>query len=159
MRSEGTAQELEKRRFQAIRLLRMGYGPSEVARILEVTRRIVQRWKARFRAGGEKALRAKPVPGAAPKLSCRQKRQLVQALLAGAPAHGFVTELWTGQRVAALIRSKFGVGYHPRYIPRLLRSLDWSSQRPELRAYERDEQAIRHWIEHDWRRIKKSPAV
>lgn len=140
MRPEGTAQDLQKRRFHAIRLLEMGYGPSEVARILQVTRRMVQRWNARFRVRGEKALRAKPPPGAEPKLSPRQKRRLVRALLKGATAHGFSTELWTSRRVVTLMRSKFGVDYHPHYIPRLLRSLDWSPQRPELRAYERDEE-------------------
>lgn len=31
-------------------------------------------------------------------------------------------------------------------------------QKPERRALERDEEAIRHWIEHDWPRIKRRAA-
>lgn len=157
MRPEGSPHELEARRLQAIRLLEMGYGATEVAKILQATRSTVQHWKSRFRVHGQKALLAKPAPGALPKLAPKHKRQLVRVLLKGAQAHGFATDLWTSRRVARIVHSQFGVTYHLCYIPRLLRSLDWSPQRPERRAYERDEEAIRHWIGYDWPRIKKSP--
>jgi transposase len=51
----------------------------------------------------------------------------------------------------------FDVQYHPDYVPRLLRKLGWSPQKPIQRARERDETAIVHWIREDWPRIKKEP--
>jgi hypothetical protein len=39
---------------------------------------------------------------------------------------------------------------------RLLRGrLGWSVQRPQRQAKERDEEAIQHWVAHEWPRIKK----
>jgi transposase len=54
-----------------------------------------------------------------------------------------------------VIAGRFGVRYHVDHVPRLMRRLGFSPQRPERRARERDEDAIRAWIERDWRRIKK----
>ena len=52
MRPSGTPQELEQRRLRAVRLLREGFAPVEVARQIGVDRRSVRRWKAAARKGG-----------------------------------------------------------------------------------------------------------
>jgi transposase len=157
MRPKGSTEELEKRRFEAVRLLKDGYGPTELSRILRVDRRSIQRWHRRFRTSGPNALIGKPHPGRHPRLSMGQRRRLVDLLLEGPKANGFCTDLWSGPRVAQLIRRTFGVRYHPGHLPRLLRSLGWSPQRPERKAYERDERAVNRWLRYDWVRIKKSP--
>jgi transposase len=59
--------------------------------------------------------------------------------------------------VAALIEREFGVSYHVDHVWKVLRRLGWSCQKPERRARERDEAAIRRWRESDWPRIKKEP--
>jgi len=81
----------------------------------------------------------------------------VRRLLSGATAQGFTTDLWTCPRIALLIERQFNVGYHVDHIPRLMRSLGFSAQKPERQARERDEAAIRDWIARDWKRIKKRP--
>jgi transposase len=88
-------------------------------------------------------------------LSPNQKRQLEKILLRGSLAAGYSSELWTCPRVAEVIRREFGVKYHADHVWRLLRGLNWSCQKPERRARERDEKAIRRWRERDWPRIKK----
>jgi transposase len=40
-------------------------------------------------------------------------------------------------------------------VPRLLRALGWTPQKPARRSLERDEAAIRRWIKQDWPRVKK----
>lgn len=157
MRPNGSPEELEKRRFRAIALLKEGYPPVEVARMIGVDRRSVRRWKASFRHGGIKSLKAKTAPGRPPKLHNKQKQQLARALMKGAKAAGFSTDLWTCPRVMQLIRKKFGVPYHVDHIGRLLRSLGFSPQKPQRRAAERDEKEIQRWIKQDWPRIKKKP--
>jgi transposase len=77
-----------------------------------------------------------------------------QALLRGAEAHGFDTELWTLPRVAEVIWRLTGVSYHPGHVWWLLRRHRWSPQRPARRASERDEAAIACWRAEDWPRIK-----
>ena len=80
-------------------------------------------------------------------------------MVKGARAAGFATELWTCPRVAEWIEQHFGVSYHVDHVGRLLHSLGFSPQKPQRRAIERDEQAIEHWVEHTWARVKKKPAA
>ena len=158
MRPQGTPNELEQRRRRGWALLEQGLPPVIVAQRLGVDRRSVRRWKAAVRRQGPGALAACRASGRPPKLSAPHRRRLEQALLAGAQAAGFDSDLWTCPRVAQLIRRRFGVGYHVDHLGRLLRSLGWSPQRPERQARERDEDQIRRWIKVQWPRIKKKPA-
>jgi transposase len=140
-------------------LLAEGLMPVEVARRGGVDRRSVRRWKAACRRRGEGALKARPTPGRPPKLDARARTRLQRLLLKGAQAAGFASDLWTCPRVAQLIHARWGVAYHPRHVPRVLRALGWTPQRPARRARERDEVAIRQWIKRDWPRVKKTPGA
>ena len=157
MRRKGSPEELERRRYRALQLLKGGYDAGEVARRVGVDRRSVRRWKAAYREGGDQALKARAVSGRPPKLSAIQKEELETALLAGPEAAVFATDLWTCPRVRELIRTRFGVRYHVDHMGRLLRTLGWSPQRPQRRAVERDEEKIQGWVKKTWPRIKKKP--
>ena len=157
MRPLGSPSQLEQRRFEAIALFGKGFGPVDVAEKLGVERRSVRRWKAAYRKRGKPGLKAKPAPGSPARLDRGKKRRLEKYLLRGAGAAGFPTELWTCPRICQLIHRKFNLRYHPRYLPRLLRSLGWSPQRPERCARQRNERAIQLWIKKEWIRIKKKP--
>jgi transposase len=115
----------------------------------------VKRWKAAWKKGGIESLAAKPHPGPAPRLSDFQRQQLLKILIRGPGAIGYPTNLWTCSRVAKVIRKRFRVEYHPGHVWYLLRGLNWSCQKPERRARERDESAIARWRERDWPRLKK----
>src|ERR1017187_6545936 len=93
---------LERRRFQALRLLRQGLNQSEVARRAALDRQ-----------GGERALLQAGRAGRKPRLTERQKTVLEQRLLAGPERLGYDTSLWSSERVAHLIEREFGVRYHP----------------------------------------------
>ena len=84
---------------------------------------------------------------------------LGKALLAGAVANDFPTELWTLARVAKLIEREFGVAYSTVNVWRILRELGFSSQRPAGRAIQRDEAAITQWRTKRWPALKKSPGA
>jgi len=148
---------LERRRFQALRLLRQGLNQSEVARRVRVVRQSVARWAALERQSGEHALRQAGRAGRKPRLTAQQKTKLEQCLLAGPERLGYDTSLWSSERVAHLIEREFGVRYHPGHVWKLLVSLGWSCQRPVGRALERNEQTIRHWKKVAWPDIKKKP--
>jgi transposase len=148
---------LERRRFQALRLLRQGLNQSEVARRVRVVRQSVARWVALERQSGERALRQAGRAGRKPRLTERQKTVLEQRLLAGPERLGYDTSLWSSERVAHLIEREFAVRYHPGHVWKLLVSLGWSCQRPVGRALERNEPAIRHWKKVTWPDIKKKP--
>ena len=148
---------LEKRRFEAMRLLDEGLNQSETARRLTVARQTVSEWLRQYRAQGEAGLRKAGRAGRKPLLDATQLERLEILLLKGPEAHGFPTPLWTCPRVARLIRDEFGVRYHEGHVWKILRALRWSPQRPVGKARERNEEAIRDWKCKRWPAIKKKP--
>jgi transposase len=155
MRPKGSASVLEARRWRALRLLGEGLGVSAVSRRLACTRASVHRWRTLHARGGAAAVAVRPGPGRPRRLTARQEAQLLTLLRRGAMAAGFSTALWTTKRVAEVIARHWGVGYHHDHVGRLLHRLGWTVQKPERRAKERDERAIRHWVGTEWPRVKK----
>ena len=137
----GTAAELERRRHQAVRAVDQGESPEVVARTFGVHRNSVYRWRALARQPD--GLAAKPHPGPEPRLSPQQHRRLEALLLQGAKAHGWSNQLWTCARIRILIQRHFGVTFHHDHVGRLLRQrLNWTPQKPQRRARERDPTAV-----------------
>lgn len=157
MRPKGSADVLEDRRRRALALLKRRLSLNEVARKLGCAASSAMRWRNAFRQRGPAALKVRPTPGRPPKLTARQRQRLVTALLKGAMAHGYRTELWTTARIAEVIESTFGVPYHRDHVGRLMHKLGWSHQKPEPRALERDEERIAQWKRRVWPRVKKTP--
>ena len=149
---------MEKRRKEAAGLFTKGHSAPEVARRLGVARQVAYRWKNAWEQGGKAALASKGPAGPKSKLASEQTQAITEALLAGPAARGYKTALWTLPRVADLIEDLTGVRYHPGHVWRLLGASGFSCQRPERRALERDEKAIRKWQRVEWPAIKKKPA-
>ena len=156
-RLKGSADLLEDRRQRALALLETGLSFNEVGRRIQCAASSVMRWFNVWRRGGAKALKVRSSPGRPGKLKPAQQRRLVRLLLKGPLARGYRTNLWTTARIAELIQQEFGVHYHRDHIGRLMHSLNWSHQKPETRAIERDEEAIARWKQTDWPRVKKTP--
>jgi transposase len=135
----------EGRRLRALALHEQGWSGKAIAEALGVTAGAVSQWLRRAREGGRAALRRHPPPGLAPRLTAAQREQLPTLLAKGAEAYGFLGDVWTTKRVAAVIRTEFHVSYHPAHVSRLLRQIGWSVQKPIRRATQRDEQAIQTW--------------
>jgi transposase len=149
----------QARRERAAELFAQGRSQAEVARQLDVSRQSASRWHTRWQADGTTALRTRGPTGRRPKVADEQLEAIEQALLEGALAHGFPTKVWTLDRIALLIQGLTGVQLSNPSVWRLLRSrLGWTVQRPQGQAKERDEEAIQHWVAHEWPRIKKGPA-
>ena len=90
------------------------------------------------------------------QLDGKQLDALRAALLQGAMAHDFGTQLWTLKRVRALIERLYGVRFSEVHVWRLLGAMGFSSQKPERRAIERDESAVLAWKRKRWPALKKS---
>jgi transposase len=159
MRRNGSATALETRRLLAGTLLLEGSDVGEVVEIVGASLSSVKRWRQAVEKGGLEALKSKPHPGPTPRLDAKQKRQLITILLAGPLKAGYANDLWTCPRVAEVIAKEFGVTYHPDHVWKILRSLGWTCQKPEQRARERDEAAIRQWREKEWPRIKRGQSA
>jgi transposase len=146
----------EYRRLRAWELKQQGWKQKDIAEARGVTPGAVSQWMKRAReGGGREALRRRPAPGAAPRLSETQKGKIPAMLAKGAEAYGFRGEVWTRKRVAAVIRREFGVTYSPGHVGRILKAWGWSLQKPAERAAQRDEEAIQEWVEEEWLQLKK----
>ncbi len=159
MRRHGSPEELEAVRLRAFDLGEQGMASNDIAMALDRSVRAVQQWRKTGREQGRDALKAKPHPGAEPKLTPAQKDDLRQRLIAGPETAGFSTNLWTCPRIRQLIQEVYGVTYHVDSLPQLLKSLEFSCQKPQRRAVEQDKEAVTHWVASDWSRIKKRLAA
>jgi transposase len=149
----------QRLRVGSAKLFRQGCSQAEVARRLGISRQTASRWHAAWQSGGKEALAGAGRTGRQPKLSAEQLCRLEAILLGGAPAQGYETDLWTLKRIAQVIRREFRVTYHPGHVWKVLAQLGWSCQRPERKARERNEDAIRRWVRDRWPRIKKRPVT
>src|SRR4029450_10502131 len=133
----------EAPRLRAAELFAQGRRPAEVAEMMGVTYEAARRWRARWRKGGGQALRRRQAPGRPAKLSAAQAGAVKQALLAGAQAAGFETDLWTLDRVVQVVERATGVRLSRPSAWRLLtQRLGWSLQGPQRQARGRGEQAV-----------------
>jgi len=156
-RPKGSADLLSDRRRRALALLKSGLSLNEVARRIKCVASSVMRWRDAWQRGGADAFKVGSSPGRPPKLKPAQHLRLVRLLLRGPLAQGHNTNVWTTARIAEMITREFGVSYHRDHVGRLMHSLNWSHQKPEKRAVERDEEAIERWKRKDWPRVKKTP--
>jgi transposase len=154
-----TGQDIgEWRRIRAWELHQEGWRGKDIAAALGVSKAAVSGWLKRARAGGEEALHRRLAPGPMPKLTAEQRAQLPNLLAQGAEAYGFIGDVWTTKRVAAVIQRTFGVRYHPAHISRLVRREGLSLQKPIRRASQRDEAQIAAWPVERWPALQAKPA-
>lgn len=156
MRPKGSAEELERRRLRALSLLEEGHSQTKVGQMVGASQASVSRWqKAAAENGG--TVPAKPHPGRTRLLTDDQHRRLEKLLVKGASALGWSNDLWTCPRVRQLILDQFDVDYHVDHVRKILvYRLGWTSQRPERRARERDDDEVEHWRNEELPRLKKT---
>lgn len=145
---------LEHIRLQAVREIRAGESPEVLARRLGFCRQIVYRWLQRARGRGLATLRRHPAPGAQPKLAPQRIRTVKQWVTQPASRFSFISDLWTVARLRTVIRRQFHITFSSSGLWRFLRREGLSPQRPLKRALERDETAIRRWVQREYPRIR-----
>ena len=150
--------EAVKKRLRAARMMQAGKGCAEVALAVGVARQTVYTWKRLLDEAGVDALRAVPEPGRPAQLDAAQLAAVRAVVLQSPTEHGFGTELWTLKRVGAVIERMHGVRFGQTQVWRILGSLGFSPQKPEKRAIERNDDAVRHWRRRTWPALKKRPS-
>ncbi len=157
MRRKGTNEQLGKVRIRGLALLAEGKRPKEVAEILEVTRRTVNRWQ--HNAKHPKKKKAARPAGRPRKLSEKQVKRREKALDKGVYAFGYAGNDWTLDRIAQIIWQLFGVRYETSAVWHVMRRMGWSNQRPQRRPLHRNEEAIEQGKKEELPRIKKVSPV
>ena len=149
-----TRGQIQQKRLEAASLFAEGLSNSEIARRIGISRPAVSGWKQLWEAQGIEGLQLR-APGPCSRLTDEQVQQILQALLKGPEENGFPTPLWTLKRIAEVIGKLTDVHYNPNYVWELLHEWNWTAQKPEAFAKERDEAEITRWLAEEWPRIKK----
>jgi transposase len=149
-------QTLEEMRLSAIKRVEAGESPESVAAGLGINRRTIYRWLEAYHYGGEEAIRAKPIPGAPPKLDAKQMEKLARIVREKNPQQlKFEYALWTLAMIRELIREKFSVKLSEVSVGRLMKRLGFSPQRPLYRAWQQDPERIERWRTQEYPKIAK----
>src|SRR3954464_2883768 len=147
-------QTLEAIRLRAVEQVARGVPAARVGAglaALGLHRRTVYTGLAHTRTEGRQALRAKPVPGRARKLSDAQLGELAGLIAETDPRdHGFAVALWTRDVVRQLIEARFGVALTVASVGRTRHDLGFSAQRPLYRAEQADPVAVARWKETEY---------
>ena len=134
---------LETMRIRAVRQIEGGAHPVAVADAIGMRKSTVYGWLAKYREGGEEALKAKPIPGRPPKLGARQIERLYTMIVGVDPRQlRFEFALWTRDMVREVIRREFGVSLSRVSVGRLLRKMGLSPQRPSWVATQQNPDAV-----------------
>jgi transposase len=118
-------------RIRGLVMVGRRYSYREVAACLGVTSGTVSNWVGHFERQGYEGLLTRPHPGRPAELMEEELLLLDDLVDAGAAASGFPNDLWDTRRVAAVIRSHFGLSYHPHHVAKLLRARGFSVQKPQ----------------------------
>jgi transposase len=139
---------LEEYRRLAVRRVKAGETQRSVAGSLEVHPRTVGKWVSTERAFGSSALASTKGTGRPRALSRERQTEVRKLVLGKNPLQlSFGTALWTVPLIQELIQKRFEVVLHTTTVMRMLRSLGLTPQKPQRRAFERDEKECRTWAQ------------
>ncbi len=152
-------QTLESLRLRAVEQIQAGAHPEDIATALGMARSTVFGWLAKYREGGQDALRARPVPGRPRKLTGVQMRKVYELIVGRDPRQlQFAFALWTRDMVRELIRRELGVALSAVSVGRLLRTLGLSPQRPLWRASQQNPDLVAAWKQTEYPTIRAQAA-
>jgi transposase len=143
------------RRIHALLWLFDGKSVGEVARTLDLGEQTVRDWLHAFLFQGLESLYYRASTGRPTKLTPSQRRELKALVLEGPEAAGYTSACWTSAMITDLIRLRFKVSYHPRYVCQLLSTLDLSYQKAKFTADHLNEHEAILWLEETWPLILK----
>jgi len=150
------AQEDLRRRVVAA-LMEEGISQVEAARTFGVSRMSIHNWLRAVERGGVSALKArKRGPKGGIRLAGYQAATVVRMIEDRCPDQlRLPFALWTRQAVRELIGRRYGIDLSVWTVGRYLRRWGFTPQRPVRRAYERDPEAVKRWLEEQYPAIRR----
>ena len=142
-------------RFRVIRAVNEGMSQAEAARVFGVARSSVGAWVKRWREEGEKGLKSHP-RGRPRKIRLKphQAATTVNLIREKCPDQLKLPFcLWTREAVGLLIERRYGIRLSVWTVGRYLARWGFTPQKPVRRAFEKNTEEVREWLE------EKYPAV
>jgi transposase len=152
--SEGQ-EALRRRVIHAV--VREKLRPAHAARLFQVSRAAIYNWLKAYGARGAAGLksrrRGRPRRS---RLAGHQAATVVRIIEDRHPEQlRLPFALWTRDAVGQLIAKRFGIRVSVWTVGRYLAKWGFTPQKPLRRAYERDPEAVRRWLEQEYPAIHK----
>ena len=147
----------EDLRRKVIKSVLNGKKQVEAAELFGVTRQAVGKWLKAYREGGFRALKAKrqgrPRGGS---LLPWQSAQIAKTVIDRCPDQlKLPFYLWTREAVGQLIESRFGIRLSVWTVGRYLARWRFTPQKPVRKAFEKNPEAVRIWLQEEYPAIRK----
>ena len=145
----------EEIRKRAVAQVMAGESPEAVIEALGFHRSCIYEWLEKYRRGGEKGLETKPIKGRPPLLPDKYADALRDLIKTNPLQLNFHDALWTREMIQDLLERHFKVSVSIRTVGNILKRFGITVQRPRLKAYEQDEEAVRLWLDEQWPAIRR----
>jgi transposase len=130
-----------------------------IASIFRISRTSLYTWLKWYRADGDQALDTRKAPGAEPIITPKIELWLKRTVLHSTPVdHGYDTELWTLQILAALLKKTFEITVYQSTVWNHLRRLGLSCQVPQYHSDRYDPDEVEHYLNTKWPLIQRVAA-
>jgi len=126
---ETKAERRERKRERAIYFLQQGKSISYTAKVTKKSKKTIYRWILVYKRKGSNGLRSVPSNGRPPKLTEKQVSEASDVLKKMSEGYFSKEKHLTINFVADLIKKKFNVNYHPNYVWKLLRRMNWKYEK------------------------------
>jgi transposase len=117
------------RRLMAIAHALEGMPRAEAARLAGMERQAPRDAVVRYNAAGPAGLCDRPRPGRLPRLDGARRQALRDLVLAGPDVERTGLSAWTLPELCRAVEARWGVGYHPSSMGKLMRRLGLSRQK------------------------------
>jgi transposase len=151
-------QEKEKRRLKAGKLFEKGISQAKVAQKLKVSHTAALLWYQAWEKQGIEGLKSQGKSGPKAQLSEEDRKKVRQAIIKGASKFGYESDLWTLDRVAAVIKKLTKVKFKRTHTWETLISIGLSCQKPQLKPKEQNQKKIKEWESKTFPKLKKMGA-
>jgi len=154
--NQGTQEAI---RIRAVKMRLKGARPGEVAETFGITTQALSKMMKKYESGGFKSLknkkRGKP-ENIGRRLSEDQEWKIYRTILDNCPDQlKFPFALWTREAIRQLILETFEIDIPLRTISDYLKRWDMTPQKPVKRAYERNDNKVKSWLEEEYPKIEK----
>ena len=95
--------------------------------------------------------------GAKRRLSDAQLLELPTFLSQGSEFYGFTGAYWTHKRVGYVIKKEFDVIYEDKQVGRILKSINWTWQKPQKKEAKQSAEKVEIWKNEGLPALKKKP--
>jgi len=149
-------EDLRRRVVRAVR--EEGLNKAKAARVFGVSRTSVHAWVDLFDREGESGMTPKRAgrPSGGGRLKGWQAARIVNLIKDRCPDQlKLPFALWTREAVRELIATKYNIRYSLAMIGKLLHRWGFTAQKPVIRAYQRNDEAIRRWLTYEYPALKR----